>query len=638
VGVDADRAERVQAALLAVLLVAVPLLWSSSFTRYIVFKQEILTIGAFLVVGIHLAMSRAPFHAPTLRSAFPFLAVGVSAVASTLYAHNRHDGVQYALRLIALVALFGTVWRALFCTRTILRLMRFAAIAALVTLAVGCAAGIVAAQRDRFSIWAMVPTFRNPNYAAQYLVATIPAACACADAAVTTARRWFWVAAAAALAVFLAATGSRGGYLGIFVGGTVWALYAARSKGWLARPAVKRGLTVVCVLLIAVTIVVVPILWKKTIESKQEMVRPQLWVTALRMVSASPVLGVGPGNFPIAFGYFDGYKGQWAPDDQYRIQFVHNDYLEFAAEYGLLGLLALGWLILRSVVRLWRAPAPEPGSRDFIAAGPALAAVSGVLAHATVSFPFLMPAPALLFWVNLGFVAVLAERLSGKAPEKGPELSLPSRPAWWGLCAACVVAASAMPFMFLMSDYYLARAKYALEFIRTEKDPEKNARVRQAIVYAQWAVDKSLSYDVNSRSAWFHKGMACTFQRKPSEALEAYTRAIALLPDYHVQHFNLAHVHAQMGNLESAEDEFVKATKIHDRYGPPHRYLGDIYLKQGKKKEAAEAYEKAGVYDPSLIRFLTKAATIYARLGMREEADRCIREYEAASAPQRVPD
>ena len=374
-GVDAGRAEqRIQAALLAFLLVAVPLLWSSSFTRYIVFKQEILTIGAFLVVGLHFAMSRAPFHAPTLRSALPFLVAGVSVVASTLYAHNRHDGVQYALRLVALVALFGAVWRARFGTETILRLMRFAAIAALLMLAVGCVAGIVAARGGRFSIWAMVPTFRNPNYAAQFLVASIPAACACADAATTAGRRWFWVAAAGALAVFLAATGSRGGYLGILAGGAAWALYAARAKGWLTKPAVKAGLIIGCVVLIAAAVIIIPILWEKTTQSKQEMIRPQLWVTALRMVAASPVLGVGPGNFPIAYGFFGGYQGKWAPDYTYRIQFVHNDYLGFAAEYGLLGLLALGWLILLPVVRLWRAPAPQTGSREFIVTGPALAA------------------------------------------------------------------------------------------------------------------------------------------------------------------------------------------------------------------------------------------------------------------------
>jgi tetratricopeptide (TPR) repeat protein len=48
----------------------------------------------------------------------------------------------------------------------------------------------------------------------------------------------------------------------------------------------------------------------------------------------------------------------------------------------------------------------------------------------------------------------------------------------------------------------------------------------------------------------------------------------------------------QKGDVEKAEQHYRRAIEIDASYAPPHRGLGLIWLKQGRKKQAREAFEK----------------------------------------------
>jgi len=129
-------------------------------------------------------------------------------------------------------------------------------------------------------------------------------------------------------------------------------------------------------------------------------------VYAVKMLEDYPLFGTGAGTFYTAFTR---YRGHDIPD---FYDHVHNDYIQFLAETGLVGLaLALGlpaFALALAVLALAR-------RRDPLARGFAFAVLMGLCSigiHSAVDFNLQIPANALAFMVLLayGWVAMYLDR------------------------------------------------------------------------------------------------------------------------------------------------------------------------------------------------------------------------------------
>lgn len=120
------------------------------------------------------------------------------------------------------------------------------------------------------------------------------------------------------------------------------------------------------------------------------------------MIQRSPVFGLGPGSFYIAF---EPYRPE-AVVDYY--DHTHNDYAQFAAESGLLGIAIIGGFVVLALVAALRA---QWVRRDPLMRGMAFACVMGmaaILIHSTADFNLQIPANAIYFMVllALGFISL----------------------------------------------------------------------------------------------------------------------------------------------------------------------------------------------------------------------------------------
>lgn len=75
-------------------------------------------------------------------------------------------------------------------------------------------------------------------------------------------------------------------------------------------------------------------------------------LTALNMFTASPIIGVGVGNYPI---YYQEYASRLGLEQRTSDRKAHSLYLEIAAETGLLGLITFGGLFVSLIVGLNKA-------------------------------------------------------------------------------------------------------------------------------------------------------------------------------------------------------------------------------------------------------------------------------------------
>lgn len=124
--------------------------------------------------------------------------------------------------------------------------------------------------------------------------------------------------------------------------------------------------------------------------------RLQFWHDTLGIVRDYPWTGTGLGTFPLAYRH---YQTSWV---NYFVDHPHNDYLEFASETGLPGVVLLflpivyllGWMIVSflSDSRRYR-PAVTLGC---------IGSVLALLLHSIFDFNLQIPANALIFAIVLG--------------------------------------------------------------------------------------------------------------------------------------------------------------------------------------------------------------------------------------------
>ena len=115
----------------------------------------------------------------------------------------------------------------------------------------------------------------------------------------------------------------------------------------------------------------------------------------MNMIRDFPLIGVGPGAW---YSAFPRYRG---PELANFFDYAHNDYVQFAAESGLIGLGLVGvivlWCFIIALIAQYR-------RRDPLMRGIAFASVMSIIAmmiHSSVDFNLQIPSNAALFMVIL---------------------------------------------------------------------------------------------------------------------------------------------------------------------------------------------------------------------------------------------
>ena len=124
-----------------------------------------------------------------------------------------------------------------------------------------------------------------------------------------------------------------------------------------------------------------------------------VWRSSLGLVKKFPILGSGPGTFVSVFPAV-----QPALISNAIYDHAHNDYIEFAVEFGLVGLIGLIWilaLIARKTAALLRAES-TPYARGLTAG--IAASMLAILLHSFTDFGLHMPANGLVFTVLIGIL------------------------------------------------------------------------------------------------------------------------------------------------------------------------------------------------------------------------------------------
>jgi O-antigen ligase len=146
---------------------------------------------------------------------------------------------------------------------------------------------------------------------------------------------------------------------------------------------------------------------QKTVSVEQEevVINAQDRIDAIKetsnMIKTAPLVGHGGG------GYFSRFPEFRSPDQGF-MDHAHNDYLEFASNYGVPAMLLWGWFMLLSILKSLNQLKTRNHALALGASFASLMAMVAMGIHATVDFSLQIPANAATFMVLLALPWVVS--------------------------------------------------------------------------------------------------------------------------------------------------------------------------------------------------------------------------------------
>ncbi len=264
-------------------------------------------------------------------------------------------------------------------------------------------------------------TLGNPNLLAGYLVPVMPLSVGLGLTLI--AQRRFVLGAlpliaSAAIALATLLTASRGGYMGLFVGGAQFGVIIITylwAKSKKARPLII-SLALLSILIVGVVLTRIPAFQERVAsmfvgrEHSSNSYRLNVWGSSWRMFLNNWWIGIGIGNetFRLAYGLYmvSGYDALG----------TYSVPLEVAVETGVVGLIAFLVLVLATLSRahnkFWHHEEPY----RWLMAG-AACAMTAMLTHGLVDTIFYRPQVQLIFWL---LIALVIAPDSPKEPDSHP--------------------------------------------------------------------------------------------------------------------------------------------------------------------------------------------------------------------------
>jgi tetratricopeptide (TPR) repeat protein len=318
-------------------------------------------------------------------------------------------------------------------------------------------------------------------------------------------------------------------------------------------------------------------------------VRTESWRIAVEQFKLSPVQGTGAGTFQ--------YYGRLfrPPSLQADPEYVHNDYLQLLAEYGIIGLaVGLGFLGIHAwfgFKALKYLVTERPIARyrlqsDALAINiGALSSVATYVVHSFLDFNLHIPANALLLAFVFGTLAnpgIMMPRITetGERITHYLKLALPALGVW--------IAVAGLPS--LPAEYFAEQARQAFREERY-KDTVDLAAI-------------GLTGDPRNPYLHLYQGQAQSSlgetstnldaaRRDFAAAVESFRKGIKLYPQDQWMLIGLASSLDGLGQFAEARTVYEEAIKWNPSSAPIHLYFATHLRLAGRFDEAEQIYKKS---------------------------------------------
>ena len=358
---------------------------------------------------------------------------------------------------------------------------------------------------------------------------------------------------------------SRGGLLSLMAALFVLILAALNRK--------KRWILVTLSLLVILLLFTPNPMMKRLIHIGEEdphaYERLLVWRATLDIIKDYPLFGTG-------LGTFRDYYPQYKPQIGFRTAgFAHNEYLQYGAELGLIGLALALWFLILLFKHSKRLLFQKESGISIVL----VSSMVGILAHSLVDFNLHTIPITTTFFYLLG-LSVSSQRVVIQKPERSP---LARR----GI-ALLIIIVTLLYGTFLIQPY-LARLYWKRGNLYLE-----GGKREEALFQYQRAIA------LQPRCPLYHKVLANLYWEEEylGRALMEYKKAVNLYPRNVFYHRALGKFYEAYELWEEAREEYQRMVFLAPKVADFQLDLGRIYLKEGKYPRAKEIYQEALLLDP----------------------------------------
>lgn len=303
--------------------------------------------------------------------------------------------------------------------------------------------------------------------------------------------------------------------------------------------------------------------------------RVEDWYIGWEMFKDHPIVGIGLGNYKINFldyraKFLNTTSGSQFGEPIPRAAQAHNEYVQFAAELGIFGIItilaSLGFLVKNLFTRVAR-------SRDkriqLLGIG-LIAGITGFLVHSMVSFPAHLPASSYALVVFIGLINSAA---FGK-PDYQLNPSRLSRYLVFGILAVLAISVSVFAYRDWRANILMGKGKNQVQY--------GNYRI------AKDQLQKSIKLDFRPRHTYYYLGVAERELGNDKKALEYFEKSRGQFEPYNLW-LQLGTLYLREGKVDRAKANLKKfiSTGPEDSLKAQAKYfLATINARNGELNEA----------------------------------------------------
>jgi len=344
-----------------------------------------------------------------------------------------------------------------------------------------------------------------------------------------------------------------------------------------------------------------------------------MWHTAIDIIKEQRLLGTGVGTFE---KIHPKYQSKYLRTEKYGIfqglsRFAHNDYLEMAANTGVLGLGTFLWLIVTlywtALKRLKQINKSRYSPNLLIIT---LSSLTAVLIHSFFHYSFYLPTTSMLFWLWLGLLNTDGNKL--EETKKGIRPSI-LRQGATVLITIFLLFWVARPFMaslyfdragsYAMSgDYNKAISMYKKSIKLNPADEKAHNNLGNAYrdigLYTEALEEYETTLKTNPYLVEAHNNLGILYVKRGlyDEALKEYVAAIEINPNLAGVHNNLGNIYRKKGLYDKALNEYREAVSLDRRFAEAYNNLGVTLAEMGELREAVQQFRKALRHNPKYER------------------------------------
>jgi O-antigen ligase/Flp pilus assembly protein TadD len=332
--------------------------------------------------------------------------------------------------------------------------------------------------------------------------------------------------------------------------------------------------------------------------------RLQTYKIGMEMVKAHPWTGIGLGqlgrDFPL-YQWRPYTEAEWPAHPLTLTEHMHNEYLQFAAEGGLIGLglfLLVLFAFFRHALKLMDNPAIPSSSKELMLG--IAASMTALLGQALTNFPFQVIPTGVLLGFFLAAPLCLEPR-----PAEPPVTRQENR-----------VLLVVLGLVLLVLGAWGAGNMAASIAFRDTVGETNLGNAANAEKYAS----RLAVLAPGDPKAWDAVAKARELNKQGDKALEAYDKEISLNPNAVQAYYAMAQEQLLPGHVDEALCTCQKCLSLVPNYSPVLWLEGVCYFKLNRYAEAAGDFEKYVPYAPGEESLYVNLGVCYVKSGRKADA------------------